>query len=279
MTTSPTMSGASVDLLLPPWMQRTQLESVWRDAYIETGDASLAMEAVRRSTEYDQYFAGNRRDDGSLRYDENTYLAIIESYEDELLAVNVNPDLYRQRFPDLIAGLVSPSEFTTRVESMYEKVIESAPEIRDFYAANYGLDMTDSAIVASFLDPDIGQAVLDKRIAISEIGGEAATRGFDVTAMYAESLERSDMTRREAAGFFGEAATMVPALSVLAARHADPDDDFDLAEFTQASIFDDPEQRKRMRRLIAQESSTFTGGAQLEYKRGQSGGVTGLAQT
>ena len=279
MTTSPTseLSGASVDLLLPTWMERTVLEGIWRDAYIETGDANLAMESVRRSSEYDQYFAGNRRDDGSLRYDEGTYLSIIESYEDELLAVNVNPDLYRGRFPELISGLVSPAEFTTRVESMYERVIESAPEIRDFYATNFGLDMSDSAIVASFLDPDIGQAVLDKRIAISEIGGEAATRGFDVSKVYAESLERTDMTRREAQGFFGEAATMIPALGVLAARHADPDDSFDLGEFTSATLFDDPEQRKRMRRLIAQEASTFTGGSQVDYVRGQMG-VAGLEQ-
>jgi hypothetical protein len=274
-----TQSPSYDELLMPQWMVGSPLGEVWNNAYIETGDANLAMEAVRRSSEYDDTFQGNRREDGSLRYDENTYLAIIESYEDELLAVNVNPDLYRGRFPDLIEGLVSPSEFTTRVESMYESVIESAPEIRDFYAANYGMDMTDSAIVASFLDPDIGQAVLDKRIATSEIGGEAATRGFDVSLAYASSLERADISRGEAGNFFGAAATMVPALSVLAARHADPDDDFDLEEFTQASLFQDPEQRRRMRRLISQESSTFTGGAQLDYKRGQSGGVTGLVQT
>jgi len=83
----------------------------------------------------------------------------------------------------------------------------------------------------------------------------------------------------EAQQFFGNAAMLVPTLSVLASRNADPDDDFDLTEFTQAQIFDDPTQRRRMRRLLAQETASFTGGAQIEFRRGQTGGVAGLAQT
>ena len=264
------------DLYMPQWMTKTGLADVWRQAYIEHGDSTLAMEEVRRAPEYDTYFAGNRRDDGSLRYDENTYLSIVESYEDALLSVNVNPDLFQDKFGGLIEGLVSPSEFVNRVEGMYENVIESSPAIRDFYAANFGIDMTDNAIIASFLDPDIGQAVLDKRIAISQIGGEAATRGLNVGKEYAESLQRAGIGRGEAQRFFGEAVNMMPALSALAARHADPDDEFDLEEFTNASIFDDPEQRRRMRRLMAQERSTFSGGAQVDYARGQVGGITGL---
>ena len=54
---------------------------------------------------------------------------------------------------------------------------------------------------------------------------------------------------------------MLPALQVLAARHADPDDTFDLGEFTQAQIMNDPMQRQRIRRLVAQEQSDFSQGA------------------
>jgi len=263
-------------LFMPSWMTETGLADVWQEAYIETGDATLAIETVRRDSAYDAYFPGNRRDDGSLRYDEATYFGIIESYEDALLSVDVIPDFFREKFGDLIAGLVSPNEFVNRVESMYESVIESSSQIRDFYAANYGIDMTDSAIVASFLDPDIGMAILDKRIAVSQIGGEASVRGFNVGLEYAESLQRSGISRDEAQQFFGDAASFVPTLTVLAARHADPDDDFDLDDFTRASLFDDPEQRRRMRRLVAQERSTFTGSAQLDFVKARSGGVTGL---
>ena len=263
-------------LFMPTWMTETGLADIWQEAYIETGDATLAIETVRHDSAYDAYFPGNRRDDGSLRYEEGVYFGILESYEDALLSVDVNPDLFKERFGDLIAGLVSPTEFVNRVESMYESVIESSAQIRDFYANNYSIDMTDSAIVASFLDPDIGMAILDKRIAVSQIGGEASVRGFNVSKEYAESLQRSGIGRGEAQEFFGDAASLVPTLSVLAARHADPDDEFNLEDFTQASLFDDPEQRRRMRRLVAQERSTFTGGAALDFRRGRTGGVTGL---
>ncbi len=272
------MTTREPDLYMPAWLNKTGLADVWKEAYITYGDATLAMEEVRRDPTYDTYFAGNRREDGSLRYDENTYLGVIESYEDALLSVNVNPDLFQDKFGDLVAGLVSPAEFVNRVEGMYENVIETSPAIRDFYAANYSIDMTDSAIIASFLDPDIGQAVLDKRIAISQIGGEAATRGLNVGKDYAESLQRAGIGRGQAQQFFGEAINIMPALSTLAARHADPDDDFDLEEFTAATIFDDPIQRRRMRRLVAQESSTFSGGGQVDYVRGQAGGISGLTQ-
>ncbi len=264
-------------LLLPPWMIGTPLEAIWTEAYIDTGDPTLSVEAVRRSPQYDQVFPGNRRDDGSLRYDEATYQGITESFEDSLLSVNVNPDLFRSKFPELVAGLVSPTEFNTRVQTMYENVIEAAPQIRDFYAREYGTDMTDSGIVASFLDPDIGDAIINRRITVAEVGGEAATRGFDIARRAAESLVQAGVGRGEAQQLFGAAAIQLPVLDVLAERHADIDDDFNIEEFTAASIFDDPEQRRRMRRLVAQERSLF-GQTGLAFQRDQGLGATGLEQ-
>jgi hypothetical protein len=64
---------------------------------------------------------------------------------------------------------------------------------------------------------------------------------------------------------------------VLANRHADPDDEFHLEQFDNADLFQDPQQRRRMGRLLAQERASFTGGAQLDFAKSQTGGVTGLA--
>ena len=112
---------------------------------------------------------------------------------------------------------------------------------------------------------------------MAEIGGEAATRGFNIGKGMSEELFRAGLGRNEAAGFFGQAATQLPGLDVLARRHEDPDDDFDLEELTKAMIYDDPEERRRMRRLVAQERSTFTDVGNLA--RGRTGGVAGLAST
>ena len=274
---------ASVEELAPSWLPPALVDA-WYQEYLELGGASVsgsgrnATEIIRSDPRYrslyDHFFPGNRRDDGSLRLDERDYKARVEGYENALLGVNVNPELFADRFAALIEGGVGEGEFVGRIESMYERVIDAAPDIRNFYAANYALDMTDEAIIASFLDPDIGNSILTGQIAISEIGGEAAMRKFNIDLDFAQRLERGGVTRTQAQDLFGQAALDVPVLNVLAARHADVDDTFDLNEFTQAAIFDDPTQRRRMRRLVAQERSTFS--KQASFARNRQGEVTGL---
>ena len=266
---------------VPAWMRDTPLEDVFLNdpdyGWYATGDPQLALEGVRRSSLYDEVLPGNRRDDGSLRYDENTYLGIVESYEDALLSINVNPDLFRTRFPDLLAGLVSPVEFASRIESTYERVIDSMPEVRAYYADRYAIDLTDEAIIAAVLDPDIGDAILNKRIAISEVGGSASARNFTIGADLAEQIVNYGVdTLGEAQSYFAQAETLVPVLDTLAKRHADPDDDFDLTEFTTASLFGDAQSRRRMRRLMAQERAGFGSDSALSVRRGESGSLTGL---
>lgn len=267
-------------LTVPAWMKGTPLEQIYIDAWIETGDAALALEEVRQSSAYDDVFSGNRRDDGTIRYDENTYLGIIESFEDTLLGINVNPDLFNNLFPDLISGLVSPSEFNARVENLYEQILSQSQFIQDAYAAEYGEAVGIEAIVASFLDPDVGDAILQRRIAISQVTGEAASRSFTVGIDLAEKLVNYGVdTLGEAQGLFAEASNILPTLEVLAARHADPDDTFDITEFTNASIFGDPEQRQRIRRLLAQERSTFAADSALSIRTDESRALSGLQQT
>jgi hypothetical protein len=263
-----------------------QLMKAWHNEYVALGGAStpgsatVAADIIREDPQYrdvyDKFFPGNRREDGSLRLTERDYRTTTDSYRNALMGVNVNPDVFEDKFAGLIEGDVDEGEFTTRVESMYERVLESSTDIRDYYAANYGLDLTQEAIVASFLDPDVGNRVLNKQIAISEIGGEAAVRGFDVDLGYAEELEKTGMRREQAQALFGRAGLDVEVLNVLARRHADPDDTFDLEEFTRAEIFDDPTQRRRMRRLVAQERASFTGAGSIREER--TGGVTGLRE-
>jgi hypothetical protein len=273
---------ASVAELAPAWMP-PELIDAWYSEYLELGGASVsgsaanASEIIRSDPKYrklyDQFFPGNRREDGSLRLSERDYRARTEGYGNALLGVNVNPELFESKFAALIEGDVGEGEFVRRIESMYERVIDAAPGIRDFYAANYALDMTDSAIIASFLDPDVGNSILDRSIAISEIGGEASMRRFDIDVGFAEELMRGGVTQTQAQDLFGQAATDLPVLNILARRHADVDDDFDLNEFTQAAVFDDPVQRRRMRRLVAQERATFSGSG---FGQDRSGAVAGL---
>lgn len=266
------------ELMMPAWMEGTPMKRVWLDAYVETGDATLAMEMVRRDPIYDQFFAGNRREDGSLIYDEATYLSVIESFEDSLLSVGVNPDRFSDKFGDMVAGYVSPQEFSARVETMYERVLTAAPELRAYYRDNFGIDMSRAGIVASFMDPDVGQAILDRRISMSEIGGEASRRGFDVNKFFASQLLQRGLSGDQAQAYFAAAAADIPILQVLAQRHGDPDDDFDLYDFTSVTLEQDPTMRRTVRRYLEQERAGFTQGmAGLTTRQNQeTGGLSGL---
>lgn len=63
----------------PSWLSGALLDT-FVDHWSRTGDAGLAMAAVRRTPAYEQTFPGNRRTDGSLRYDEQSYLATRDAF-------------------------------------------------------------------------------------------------------------------------------------------------------------------------------------------------------
>ncbi len=276
--------------ILPVWLiDNPQLADQWIVQYIDAGGnanqefaSKAATKYVRESDGYREVFPAMFDDEGNMRFvsdPEASYFRTMETYRQTLRSYDVNPDIFGDQLHDLIAGSVSAGEFTQRTEAVYENIIESAPAIRQWYMENFAKEMTDQAIFASLIDGPQGSvslAILSDNITMAQIGGEAEIRGIDIDFDFADMLEDSGMTRQGAQEFFGQAASLLPTLSILAQRHGDPDDEFDLNEFTQATIFDDPEQRRRMRRLIAQERSTFTGGAALDFRRGRTGGVTGL---
>ncbi len=270
------------DVYLPPAIRNTPLAQVYIDAWIDSGDPQMAWEEVRSHADYETYFPGNRREDGSVIYDENTYQSVIESYEDVLLSINVNPDLFTDKFAGLVQGFVSPQEFAQRIDSQYEGIIDQVPEVRQWYVDNgFAFEPTREAIIASILDPDIGDQILAGNISMAQVGGQASRRDFNISVDFARQLTQAGLdTSAEASQFFALAEGTVPALQTLARRHADPDDDFDLEEFTQAQLFEDPDQRRRMRRLLAQERASFSDSVAGvgAFARSESGGFAGLEQ-
>ncbi len=260
------------------WMPAEALNT-FMTSWELTGSSDVAMAAVRDDSRYGTWFPGNLDDNGEPRYAEETYSTVVASYDDVFRSVGLNPDLYKGRYGELIAGDVSPEELeVNRIQPMYRRIVAGSDPIKKWYSDEYGIEMTTEALLAGAIDPSIGSEILNGQISLAEIGGEAAESGFDINNAFATRLYEAGMDRRSADTMFQKADQFVPVLSTLAARHADPDDDFDLEEFVAADLFGDPHQRTRMNRLLAQERSTFTGGAQQDYARDrESGGVGGLA--
>jgi hypothetical protein len=261
----------------------------WLAAYTDAGgagvagSAGVATETIRNSPSYDTYFPGLRREDGSLRYQYNpeaTYFNNIESYRNAVEGIGMNPEIFGEEYIDLIEGDTAPQEFVQRVNTLYDRIemATTGSDIRNWYAENYGIDMTDKGIIASLMSDNVGQAILEKRISMAEIGGEAASRNFELTNAFVDILEAEGMNRADADRLFGSAQAMLPALQGLAIRHADPDDDFDIEEFASGVALQNPEQLARLERLRSQEQSQFTGGRQTDIALGATGGIGGLAE-
>ena len=263
--------------VLFPWMSDALL-GIYQGSWTEFDDPAVALQEVRQSAEYDAIFGGNYdAATGQVRMTESDYFASKAEFDASLISIGINPDLFADEWIEALEGEVSPLEMSSRIDSAYERIIDSAPAIRAYYTENFGIEMTDAAIVASVLKPSLGDQILNRQISMAEIGGEAAMRGFDIAGDMAGELFRAGLGRNEAMGLFGAASQQLPVLSVLANRHADPDDEFDLEEFTAASIYDDPFQRRRMRRLVAQEKSLFSQGT-FGVRRNQAGGQVGLTE-
>lgn len=259
-----------------------ELVQIYANQWVETGDPDLAWTEMQAHPRYDVYYPGNRREDGSLRLDEAQYASTIEAYDDVFGSVGLNSNLFKAQYRDLIEGDVSPDELAAeRVEPLYERIVEAAPEIMQWYATHNGLELTFEGILAAALDPDvIGSKILNRDIGMAEIGGSAVGAGFgDVDLQLVEDLYERDVTKAQAQQVFEEAKNFVPVMNVLARRHADVDDDFDLNEFAAAEVFSDPTQRRRMRRLMQQERASFTGGRSGTFLQDrETGGVVGLTE-
>ena len=270
--------------LLPRWLREDPtLMASWEEGVGAVGYQD-ALAYVRQTPTYAVRFPGMMREDGTQRFDsENDYIALIESYERDLEAVGVNPDVMRHIFVDLIEEDVSSDEFwSERVKPMYDRVIRYGDDLMARYAADHDLEMTPEALIAAALDPQLETKLFDKSIALTEIKA-ASDRvfGMEETNRWASLMEDLGETQgfgaTQAQQLFQRAGHLIPTLEILNRRHQDPDDEFDLGDFTAASFFEDPSQTRRIRRLVSQEQSLFADTSAALRRDQRTGGVAGIA--
>ena len=280
-----------VDTDLSPEEQRRELEltygwlppgaiDIYLAEWFKSGNVDTAWAVVQQDTRYEEWFPGNLTDDGRPRMPEKDYAKTVAAYDEVFRNVGLNPDLFKERYGELIAGDVSPYELeTTRINPMHDRIVSQSTELRAWYSENFGVALTDAALMASAIDPNLGERILTKQIEMAEIGGEASEAGFGLGFDFVQRIvESTELTKREMEQMSLQAQSIIPAMNVLANRHADPNDEFDLEKFLEADLFKDPAAIREMNRLVAQERSTFTSGTQDIRRNRETGGVTGLAQ-
>jgi hypothetical protein len=250
--------------------------SKWED----TGDAQQAIAQTREDTAYDTIFPGNKNERGQVRYDEVTYFALQDSYIGTLseygIPRNTSLNILQDRFVSLLENEVSANEFQQRVAAVYRGIQENIPQVQDFYATNFGLDLDEQSIFLGALDPTVGEDIVSGKITAAQIGGEAARAGFTISFEEAERIQRSGLTQTEARRLFATAGEQLPQLQELQAqRGVQQEQRIGLTEFTEAAVFQSPEELGQIRRLQEEQASEFapTTGAARTGRR-----VSGLTE-
>ena len=253
---------------------------LFANEWARTGDPQVAIAEVRRSDAYEIAFPGNKRPDGTVKFDEVTYTGLKESYIGTLqeygIPRNTSVDLLTDRFTGLIEGEVSAREFAQRVDAVYQGIQENIPEVTEFYRENFGLELTPEAIFVGALDPTVGEEIVAGRITTAQIGGEAARAGFEISGDFAQRLQRAGISQAQARQLFTTAQAELPRLQELQARGGvEQPEQFTLEQFTEAAVFQSPEELEEIRQLEAEEASRFApiGGAARRGRR-----VTGLVE-
>ena len=253
---------------------------LFAEEWSKTGDPNVAISNVRKSTAYDTAFPGNKRPDGTVKFDEVTYQGLKESYIGTLAEFGVpretSVDLLDDRFTGLVEGEVSAREFAQRVGAVFQGVQENIPEVTEFYRENFGLELTPEAIFVGALDPTVGEEIVAGRITTAQIGGEAARAGFEISGDFAQRLQRAGISQAQARQLFTSAQAELPRLQELQARGGvEQPEQFTLEQFTEAAVFQSPEELEQIRLLEAEEQSRFApiGGAARRGRR-----VTGLVE-
>lgn len=257
-----------------PWMPDPLVDR-YMDHWAETGNVQTALNELRQSNDYEEFFPGIKRDDGSLRLTERQWYAEMEGYKQTLENFNIPAQVFESKLPRLIENGVNSDEFHQRVSRRYSQVVAMGENTRRFYAQRFGTgDISDSALLASMLDPEMDPLVAEEQFRRARIGGAALDAGFDVGMAEVDRLAEFGFNREAAQRFFKKARSLVPTVRDLAARHNDPEDDFDIEHAMDALVFEDPEEVDRLERLFATERASFSD--RSGTFAGQGGRLTGL---
>src|SRR5210317_1650255 len=228
-----------------------------------TGDAQQAISQTRQDPTYDTIFSGNKTERGQIRYDEVTYFALEDSYIGTLAEYGVprqtSLNILQDRFVNLLENEVSATEFRQRVAGVYQGIQQNIPEVQAFYADNFGIDLDEQSIFLGALDPTVGEDIVAGKITAAQIGGEARRAGFTISLEEAERIQQSGLSQSEARRLFATAERDIPRLqSLQAQRGIEPEQRITLQEFTEAAVFQSPEELQEIQRLEQEQQAEFT---------------------
>lgn len=121
-------------------------------------------------------------------------------YEAEAKAIFRNAGLPKRMWGDLdtihqlVLNDISPNELADRLGSVFSRVRNVDPAIREAFENFYGVGNGDAELAAFFLDPDRTLASLEKQSRAAYTAGMGASYGIDIGRSRAERIARLPRT-------------------------------------------------------------------------------------
>lgn len=199
-TYTPTLSDASA---LFPYFPSNILNIVLT-SWVDTGSIDIAIAQGRASEDYAKTFPGIKREDGTLRMTEIQYLEVKDAMKDELRNYNLNPDVFENEIIDAISGDVDIQEFSGRLQFGYEQLLNNRDVVLEVYKAEFGMDLTEEALFAMFISPDIATAVLENNILVSQILAEAEVQDIKLGRSTVQEFISAGISQEQARSLFRE---------------------------------------------------------------------------
>ena len=169
---------------------------------VDFGSETSVQIAIRDTDAYKQRFAGNiiLRDKGEREKGLGEYVRMEEEYKNTLVSNGIPPNFYDSPddYAKFIGGSISAAEVNQRIQSGYQAVAQTDPQVVKEFKRLYGVD--EGALVAYFLDPTKARPVLERQAQAAQVSSAATTLGgMEISSQQAEELA--------AQGIVGQAAT------------------------------------------------------------------------
>ena len=264
-----------------PWLSTLgqEIYQVLVQGVLDADPSPVILQNVRNTQTYKNRFGGMeaRRSSGFAAINEAEYLAIETAYTTQLRNYNIlgtlgftDPAKLQAFAADLIGSDVSVQELNGRLDRATAIMRDSSDFIQQAFTEFYGVPISDDALLVYFLEPDRGLDIIQDQVAAATIGGEAFSRGLNITRTRSEILRREGVTADLAKEGFADVARELPVLKRLAQIHKTaPLSQIELEEFV---FHEDEEVAQRRYRTFSQALAKFQeGGARNVTRQGSLG--------
>ena len=183
---------------------------------------------LKQTQQYKDRFAGNqaRLSAGMNALSESEYLALENSYNTTLEAYGLSGFFGTDRASQ-VAGLakvigsgVSATEFTDRVSTVVDRVMNADPNIKKTIQQFYNL--TDADLVKYYLDPSKDSlAALKLKTTAAEIGTAATEQGLTTGVTSATALAQAGVTQAQAQKGYTTIAEVLPEAQKLSSIYGE----------------------------------------------------------